>query len=147
LCSHFFIEKACREAAKKGGQKRGFAAQKQIKRRREVGRGCTFGQFWRVCGFLFLFRRSRKKPPFLRLWRNFFFSFGVVCVSLVWTARQSQARADLASDCGTVRVCELLDYCSADFRAFFLRDNSAQGDLPTAERCAHKLNRRAVLTV
>jgi hypothetical protein len=30
------------QSGKKGGKKRGFAAQKQINLRREVGRGCAF---------------------------------------------------------------------------------------------------------
>ena len=100
LCSHFLLKRLAAKRQKRG-QKRSFAAQKQIKLRREVGCGCVFGQFWRVCGFLFLFRRSRKKPPFLRLRRIFFLYFGVVCVSRLPTARQSQARADL----GTIRSC------------------------------------------
>jgi hypothetical protein len=37
------------QSGKKGGKKRGFAAQKQINLRREVGRGYTFWRSWQGC--------------------------------------------------------------------------------------------------
>jgi hypothetical protein len=54
------------------------------------------------------------------------------------------ARADFSGNFGAVRVCGLAD-CSADIRAFFLRNHSVRRDLLTAERCADKLDRRAML--
>jgi hypothetical protein len=55
---------------------------------------------------------------------------------------ERRARADFSGDLATICGCGL-DDCSADCRTNSLRDNSAGCDLPIAERCADKLDRRA----
>ena len=123
----------------------------------------------RACSFYFsLFGEAERKPPFLRLWRIFFLCFVLFVLrsrsanlGAVGQSAELQARADLSGDFGTVRKCGF-GSCLADCKIIFpcsrwrlfssRTDFCMQSFLATArpfsaELCADKLDRRAVLTV